>query len=104
MTDRTKKYKLGLEYLKKSGFDLPVIPTFARLVYKEHSYFDEKKQNLPKPYKIAGNVLSADFMNHYSIITKVDLARYLRIVAIILAHFQGPKDNDHLDFHIFALQ
>jgi hypothetical protein len=98
------RYKIGLNYLKNSDFNIKVKSDFMILNFQKHSYFGEKKENLAIPYQLAGNKLSAEFMKHYDIITKVDLARYLRICAVILTSFQGPNENDHLDFHIFALQ
>ncbi|NHJ46295.1 MAG: hypothetical protein FK733_00775 [Asgard group archaeon] len=90
--------------MKKNGFDIVVKSDFLILTFKEHSYFDEEKIDLPKPFKSGGFTLSAKFMNHFKIKTMVDLARYIRIISVILTYFKGPKTNDHLDFHIFALQ
>jgi len=107
MSNFYQKYKLGLDYLKSSGLDLVVKQDFfikTVLTYQEHSYFGETKENLARPYKLANNVLSKQFLDHYDLITKVDLARFLRVVSIILTNFTGPKDNDHFDTHIYRLQ
>jgi hypothetical protein len=107
MADKYQKYKPGLDYLKKSGLDLVVEQDFvikSIFTFKEHTYFGETKENLPKPYKVSNNVLSTKFMEHYDFITKVDLARFLRVVSVILTKFTGPKENDHFDNHIYRLQ
>lgn len=107
MSSKYQKYKPGLDYLKKNGLDLIVKQDFiikSVITYQEHSYFGETKEDLPKPYKLAGNVISIDFMNHYDFITKVDLARFLRVVSIILTNFTGPKEEDHFNAHIWRLQ
>lgn len=107
MPNKYQKYKNSLSYLEKSGLDLVVKEDFiikSAFTYKEHSYFGETKKNLPKPCKFGNHILSAKIMDHYDFITKVDLARFLRIVSIILTNFTGPKDDDHFDNHILRLQ
>ncbi|NHK32906.1 MAG: hypothetical protein FK730_16280 [Asgard group archaeon] len=93
--------------MKNSGLDLVVEQDFiikSVFTFKEHSYFGETKKDLPKPSKFGNHVLSAKIMDHYDFITKVDLARFLRVVSIILTNFTGPKEDDHFDNHIRRLQ
>lgn len=103
MSAITKKYKIGLEYLRKTGFDHIVfeIGPFGSEVYKykPHSRFDSEKKDLPNPCQFGEIVLTKKMMDHYQIKTKVDIARYLRIISIILTHFSLPDEYDNFDIH-----
>ncbi|MHA1641554.1 MAG: hypothetical protein ACTSUX_08820 [Promethearchaeota archaeon] len=99
-----QKYLQGLEYLKKTGFDLtivddssPILPTTYK--YKEHSYFDNDKRDIKAPYIFNNHLLTKEFLEHYDIKTDVDIARYLRIISIILTGFVGPEDVDDFKLH-----
>lgn len=104
ISKRKEKYKAGLTSLATFGLDLIVISKGIVFTYKEHSYFDEEKKNLPIPCKFGENLLSEAFMEQYHIITKVDIARLLRIISIILTNFKGSKEKDSFDIHIENLQ
>jgi hypothetical protein len=103
MSDLTKKYKIGLEYLRKTGFDHIVreLGVFGVEVfkYKPHSRFDSEKADLPNPCQFGEIVLTKRLMDHYQIKTKVDIARYLRIISIILTNFSLPDEYDNFDIH-----
>ena len=103
MSDLTKKYKIGLEYLRKTGFDHIVreLGAFGVEVYKykPHSRFDSEKKDLPNPCQFRDFVLTKKLMDHYQIKTKVDIARYLRIISIILSNFSLPDEYDNFDIH-----
>jgi len=103
MSAITKKYKIGLEYLRKTGFDHIVfeIGPFGSEVYrfKPHSRFDCEKADLPNPCRFGEIDLTKKMMDHYQIKTKVDIARYLRIISIILTHFSLPDEYDNFAIH-----
>ncbi|MBK5113083.1 MAG: hypothetical protein KGD59_07965 [Candidatus Heimdallarchaeota archaeon] len=103
MSNLTKKYKIGLEYLRKTGFDHIVreLGVFGVEVfkYKPHSRFDSEKKDLPNPCKFRDFVLTKKLMDHYKIKTKVDIARYLRIISIILTNFSLSDEYDNFDIH-----
>ncbi|GAI83039.1 unnamed protein product [marine sediment metagenome] len=103
MSNLAKKYKVGLEYLKKTGFDHIVIEVgvFGTEVYKykPHSRFDNEKKDLPNPCQFRDFVLTKKLMDHYKIKTKVDIARYLRIISIILTNFSLPDEYDYFEIH-----
>jgi hypothetical protein len=103
MSDLVKKFKAGLDYLKKTGFDHIVLEVgvFGKEVYryKPHSRFDSEKKDLPNPCQFRNFVLTKQFMDHYKIKTKVDIARYMRIVSIILTSFDLPEEYDNFEIH-----
>jgi len=103
MSDLTQKYKIGLEYLGKHGFDHIVreLSPFGVEVYKfkPHSRFDSEKADLPNPCQFGEIVLTKRLMDHYQIKTKVDIARYLRIISIILTGFKLSSEYDNFDIH-----
>ncbi|MHA1121385.1 MAG: hypothetical protein ACTSPC_01060 [Candidatus Heimdallarchaeota archaeon] len=103
-----KKYKIGLEYLRKTGFDHIVLEVgpFGSEVYrfKPHSRFDNEKADLPNPCRFGEVHLTKKMMDHYQIKTKVDIARYLRIVSIILTHFSLPDEYDNFAIHVRELR
>ncbi len=103
MSDLTKRYKTGLDYLKKTGFDHIVLEVgiFGSEVYryKPHSRFESEKEDLPNPCRFRDFVLTKQFMDHYKIKTKVDIARYLRIVSIILNNFDLAEEYDNFEIH-----
>ncbi|MFX0019536.1 MAG: hypothetical protein ACFFBT_01505 [Promethearchaeota archaeon] len=100
------KFAHGLSYVLKTGTDVAVDYTIlgkGRVTYKENSFFTENEKKLPVPYKIGDNIIPRYFMELYSIETKVDLARYLRIISILVTNFTGPEEHDHLGNHISRL-
>ena len=103
MSDLTKKYKIGLEYLRKTGFDHIVREQGVFCVevfkYKPHSRFDSEKKDLPNPCQFRDFVLTKKLMDHYQIKTKVDIARYLRIISIIITNFSLPDEYDNFEIH-----
>ncbi len=103
MSAITKKYKVGLDYLRKTGFDHIVrdLGPFGEEVYKykPHSRFDSEKADLPNPCQFGEIVLTKKMMDHYQIKTKVDIARYLRIISIILTHFSHSPEYDNFEIH-----
>ena len=103
MSAITKKYKIGLEYLRKTGFDHIIreqgIIGVEVYRFKPHSRFDSEKSDLPNPCQFGEIVLTKKIMDHYQIKTKVDIARYLRIISIILTHFSLPPEYDNFDIH-----
>lgn len=104
ISKKFEKYKAGLTSLALYGLDLIISKGNIFFTYKEHSYFDEEKKNLPIPCKFGKFILSEAFMEQYHIITKVDIARLLRIISIILTNFKGPKEKDSFDIHIENLR
>ena len=103
MSDLIKKYKIGLEYLRKTGFDHITrdLGVFGVEVfkYKPHSRFDNEKKDLPNPCQFREFVLTKKLMDHYKIKTKVDIARYLRIISIILTNFSLADEYDNFEIH-----
>ena len=103
MSAITKKYKIGLDYLRKTGFDHIIreqgIIGVEVYRFKPHSRFDNEKSDLPNPCQFGEIVLTKKMMDHYQIKTKVDIARYLRIISIILTHFSLPDEYDNFDIH-----
>jgi len=103
MSDLIKKYKTGIDYLRKHGFDHIVKEkgVFGTEIYKykAHSRFDNEKEDLPNPCQFREFVLTKKLMDHYKIRTKVDIARYLRIISIILTNFNGPEKYDNFFEH-----
>ena len=96
----------GLLYLDKTGTDIDIldITERKRVTYKRHGLFKWGDNMLPKPYIDGDNVISREFMINYDLVTKVDLARYIRIISIILSEFTGPKEADHLESHVLRLK
>ena len=103
MSAITKKYKIGLDYLRKTGFDHIIreqgIIGVEVYRFKPHSRFDSEKSDLPNPCQFGEIVLTKKIMDHYQIKTKVDIARYLRIISIILTNFSLPPEYDNFDIH-----
>lgn len=103
------KFKQELNYLLRTGFDVVLdypIPIYGkrRVKYKANSFFPENKAYLPIPFRSGDISLSRSLMEFYKIETEVDLARYLRIISIIVTNFTGPEEKDHLRNHTNRLK
>ncbi|MBD3189244.1 MAG: hypothetical protein GF308_01295 [Candidatus Heimdallarchaeota archaeon] len=94
-----KKYVPGLSYLGSKGFEVRFESDGKILNSKEHqkeflSAFGLPKGNLSRPYEFEWGTLAKEFMEHYKIETIVDIAKYMRIISIILSNFKGPAEKD----------
>lgn len=94
LDEAIERYKVGIEYLKSTGFDLYMFEVFASVVFKPGSFFEDSSEILPQPYKHKAGTVSLEFMKRYNVTTEVDLHRMARICSIILTNFNGPKDQD----------
>ncbi|MEJ2293603.1 MAG: hypothetical protein P8Y23_02425 [Candidatus Lokiarchaeota archaeon] len=97
----------GLNYIAMKGTDLTLNPSLTRkekVVLKEHSFFDAHGKLLPQPYKVGEFLIPRYLMDLYHILTEVDLARYVRIISIIISEFTGPKEQDYFKNHLNRLR
>ncbi len=98
------RFKQELNYLSITGSDVVLdypIPIHGkrRVKYKENSFFPENKTCLQIPFKVGDTFVSRALTDLYNIQTEVDLARYLRIISIIVTNFTGSEEKDHLRNH-----
>jgi hypothetical protein len=96
----------GLLYLDRTGTDVSIldITKQKRMIYKKHDSFKHRKELLRKPFKIGDNYIPTTLIDMYDLYSEVDLARYVRIISIILSSFTGPKEADHLSNHVLRLK
>jgi hypothetical protein len=97
----------GLNYVAWKGTNLTLNPSLTRkekVVLKEHSFFDKNGKLLPQPYKVGEYLIPKYFMDLYNILTDVDLARYVRIISIIISEFTGPEEQDYFKNHLIRLR
>jgi hypothetical protein len=96
----------GLLYLDKTGTDIALedITKQKRVIYKKHDSFKDSKKVLRKPFKVGDNYIPSEIIINYDLYSEVDLARYVRIISIILSGFTGPKAADHLSNHVARLK
>ena len=104
-----KKYKHGLNYLARYGFEFTIYLDGKALNTKDHKAdiqfsFGGPQKDLPMPVVFGGSTLLKPFMTHYKIITTVDIAKLMRAVSIILTNFKGPIKDDHFHNHRDRLQ
>jgi len=95
-------YQLALAYLKKTGFDFMEV-TPGKIVITvlpiDKNLFTSTNPDdwiLPIPYKVNNDVISKAFMDAHKLRKEIDLRRHLRVIAIILVRFSGPKESDIL--------
>ena len=98
--ERFNKYKIGIEYLQKTGLDLIVQSSLGKLVFQPGSIIEDKeKETLSLPYTLKRDdgvtySLSEILRKRYQISTEVDFQRLTRICAIFITDFNGPESDD----------
>ncbi len=101
--DRQKRFKIGLEYLMRTGLNLYVQSSFGRLSFAPGSFYENReKETLPTPYSVheIGEptfTLNDEFRKRFQLITEVDLQRLVRVCAILITDFNGPESDDTPD-------
>jgi len=98
--DRQKRFKIGLEYLQRTGLNLFIQSSFGKLSFAPGSFFDNKeKETLAIPYTVKqigepSYTLNDELRKRFQLITEVDLQRLARICAILITDFNGPETDD----------
>lgn len=98
--ERQNKFKIGIDYLQQTGFNLIVQLSIGNLVFKPGSFFENmEKETLSLPYALKRSdgviyTLSETLRKRYQVSTEVDLQRLARICAILITDFNGPESDD----------
>ncbi|HUT82624.1 MAG TPA: hypothetical protein VMZ29_15620 [Candidatus Bathyarchaeia archaeon] len=98
--ERQKRFKIGLEYLQRTGLNLFIQSSFGRLSFAPGSFFENKeKEILTKPYSVRrlgepSYTLNDEFRKRFQLTTEVDLQRLARACAILITDFNGPESDD----------
>ncbi len=98
--ERQNKFKIGIEYLQQTGFNLIIQSSVGKLVFKPGSFIENKeKETLSIPYTLMRSDgvtynLSEKLRKRYQVSTEVDLKRLTRICAILITDFNGPDSDD----------
>lgn len=98
--ERQNKFKIGIEYLQQTGFNLTIQASVGKLVFKPGSFIENReKETLSLPYTIKRSdgviyTLDETLRKRYQVSTEVDLQRLARICAILITDFNGPENDD----------